>query len=239
MNIYQTGTYPDTLTAVSGCDSIVTLFLTVLPASTTSVSDTICRGNSYYFYGTTITSSGNYSDTLIGSAGCDSIIALAMYVPTQPAITVTGSDTLSTGIYLSYQWLLNDTAIEGATLRQYIAVRKGTYKVAVMATNACQDTSEPIVVKTVGINNMADDERISLYPNPTTGELKINIEGLSGPIVIRLFDLYGQRVFADLYAVSSVSYNTLMHLDALPAGVYYISILSGQNTYSRKVEVVR
>jgi len=239
-NIYQAGTYFDTLTAVSGCDSIVTLYFNVVPASTTSVSDTICRGNSYNFYGTQITSSGNYSDTLMGSTGCDSIIALTMYVPTQPVITLTGSDTLSTGVYPSYQWLLNDTAIQGAISRQYIAVRNGTYKVAVMATSNCEDTSEPVVVKTVGINNIADDERVSLFPNPTTGELKINIEGLSsGPIVIRLFDLYGQRVFADRYAISSGNYNTVMHLDELPAGVYFISILSGQNTYSRKVEVVR
>jgi hypothetical protein len=54
------GTYTEILGALGGCDSIVTLFLTVLPIDTSNVFVSICNGQSYTFGSTVLTTSGTY-----------------------------------------------------------------------------------------------------------------------------------------------------------------------------------
>jgi len=80
----QTGTYSDTLTAVNGCDSIVTLRLTVNPAPNLSTSATMCQTDfPYVFRDTTFqpgTISGNYVLRRKTVNGCDSTVTLRLTV---------------------------------------------------------------------------------------------------------------------------------------------------------------
>ncbi|MEI7802760.1 MAG: hypothetical protein WCI97_08970, partial [Bacteroidota bacterium] len=71
-----TGIYHDTLTASTGCDSIVHLTLTVLPPVTANINQTICEGDSINFNGTMLDTTGIYADTLSTISGCDSIVTL-------------------------------------------------------------------------------------------------------------------------------------------------------------------
>lgn len=71
------GTYKDTLQNSGGCDSIVTLHLTVngsIKDSTASACET------FNWEGQTLTSSGNYTVTYSGSGGCDSILRLNLTI---------------------------------------------------------------------------------------------------------------------------------------------------------------
>ena len=61
-----------------GCDSTHTLNLTINNSTTSSSSATAC--DSYNWNGTTYTSSGVYTDTLINSVGCDSIATLNLTI---------------------------------------------------------------------------------------------------------------------------------------------------------------
>jgi gliding motility-associated-like protein len=68
------GTYIDTLTNSGGCDSIVTLHLTV--NKPVIINDTVSTcTNPYIFNGKSYTAAGIYKDTVKSSLGCDSIIA--------------------------------------------------------------------------------------------------------------------------------------------------------------------
>jgi hypothetical protein len=73
-----TGTYKDTLQNAAGCDSIITLNLTIKQA--TSNIQTVSACGSYLFNNQTITQSGTYKDTLQNAAGCDSIITLNLTI---------------------------------------------------------------------------------------------------------------------------------------------------------------
>ena len=75
-----TGNYSVSLTAESGCDSIVSLDLTVLEPIIENLTESICEGEEYEIDTETFTSSGNYSVTLLSAAGCDSIVNLALDV---------------------------------------------------------------------------------------------------------------------------------------------------------------
>ncbi len=74
------GTYSDTLTSAGGCDSVVTLFLTVNPVYNIALVEEICQGESVAFAGLTITESGVYTDSLQSMKGCDSVITLTLTV---------------------------------------------------------------------------------------------------------------------------------------------------------------
>ena len=82
------GVYYDTLQNVNGCDSIVTLILTVNPIYSSIIYDTICQGDSISFCGKYYNQTGIYSDTLQTVFGCDSIITLNLHVNLPDTFTI-------------------------------------------------------------------------------------------------------------------------------------------------------
>jgi len=74
------GTYTNVLTAANGCDSTVTLNLSILPVPVTNLDITRCFGQSYTVGTSTYTASGMYSDTLVAANGCDSIVNLNLTI---------------------------------------------------------------------------------------------------------------------------------------------------------------
>ncbi|MGB1296187.1 MAG: PA domain-containing protein [Flavobacteriales bacterium] len=80
-SIYSsTGNFADTLNNIYGCDSIVTLNLTVNPTSSTPLTETICEGDSFIVGSSTYTTTGNYTTTLSNMYGCDSVVTLDLTV---------------------------------------------------------------------------------------------------------------------------------------------------------------
>ncbi len=81
----------DTLTSWSGCDSLVSVNLTVWPQNMTFLEDTICTGD-FITVGTQVyNSSGPIFETLTDHRGCDSIVTGSLYVipPIQTVINQT------------------------------------------------------------------------------------------------------------------------------------------------------
>lgn len=79
-NRTTTGVYKDTLFTSRGCDSIVTLNLTVDSVYTTTISATICNNQFHFFNGKYINTAGLYKDTLKTVRNCDSFIHLTLNV---------------------------------------------------------------------------------------------------------------------------------------------------------------
>jgi len=69
--------------------------------------------------------------------------------------TNSGQVRLQAGVASSYQWLRNGVAISGATARLFTATQTGTYRVALVNSIGCRDTSRAIIV--------------TLYPQPVSG----------------------------------------------------------------------
>ena len=78
MTYSTSGTYYDTLTNVVGCDSVVTLHLTVNSSNTGDTTAVSC--DIFDWYGTTYTSSGDYTQTFTNANGCDSVVTLHLTV---------------------------------------------------------------------------------------------------------------------------------------------------------------
>ncbi|MDX1447391.1 LamG domain-containing protein, partial [Lishizhenia sp.] len=93
------GVYKVVLSNTSGCDSIVSLDLTVLGADATTETVTACNTYTWATNGQTYTTSGQYTANLTNINGCDSIVTLDLTigVPTSGTDVITACD--------SYTWI--------------------------------------------------------------------------------------------------------------------------------------
>jgi hypothetical protein len=106
-----------------GCDSIVTLHLTINHSTIGEPEHiTICYGASYLWNGTSYDTAGEYSTTLVNAAGCDSVATLHLTV--LPESPITEEYATITKDY-SYHW--NGTSYTDA----------GDYTVTLADSNGC------------------------------------------------------------------------------------------------------
>jgi hypothetical protein len=115
-NLTQAGVYTRTLTNANGCDSVITLTLSVDTATGSTMSANICRGQSYAFASQNLSNSGVYYDTLSNANGCDSIIALTLQVidPVYDTVSIQkciGQSYTFHGQSITTSGVLNDTLL--------------------------------------------------------------------------------------------------------------------------------
>ena len=84
----KTGFYSDIIENYKGCDSLITIDLTIIGISSTLINPVVCGGytspsGSFYW-----TMSGSYYDTLLNHLGCDSFIHINLVVHTSSASTL-------------------------------------------------------------------------------------------------------------------------------------------------------
>lgn len=103
-NYAQSGIYPIMYSTNQGCDSLVTLQLTVHPVYTSNISQSICEGESYFFNGESLSDPGTYSVVLAGNAGCDSIAELQLAV--NPIFESHFDTTICSGNSFAYNGLI-------------------------------------------------------------------------------------------------------------------------------------
>jgi gliding motility-associated-like protein len=81
ITVTDAGLYIDSLSTVNGCDSVITMDLTVLPVHSAVIQAVICAGESYQLPGGAIvSSSGVYTDQFTNRFGCDSLITTTLEV---------------------------------------------------------------------------------------------------------------------------------------------------------------
>ena len=77
----ESGEYTYRTTASNGCDSVVTLHLTINKSAVAEMEyATICNGETYTWNGAVYNQAGDYSVTLNTVAGCDSVVSLKLTV---------------------------------------------------------------------------------------------------------------------------------------------------------------
>lgn len=86
------GIYTDVLSSINGCDSVLTIDLTINSSDLVQLSASAC--DSYNFEGNTYTSSGVYQVYFTNQIGCDSIRELDLVITNTPAAPSTSGDQL-------------------------------------------------------------------------------------------------------------------------------------------------
>src|SRR5690554_3920616 len=195
----SSGVYTETLATVEGCDSIVTLDLTISgQAVSTTVTEEVCGSYTWSANNQTYTSSGVYTETLATVGGCDSIVTLdltIMDIVTDLTIDFENNALVSSPNYSSYQWVNCDenyAPISGEVNSTFTPSSNGNY--AVIITNGnCVDTSVCMRINILDLYNH-EKNSMKIYPNPTGGLVKIEFVEPFSQGKISVYEMTGKLV---------------------------------------------
>lgn len=221
-----------------GCDSIITLDLTLNPSGYKDQAITVCYGETYTVGNYTHSTSGEYYDTLQTAHGCDSIVRTVLTVEEKIDTYVERLNNqfkVNQAGATTYQWINCDLnqPILGATNRIFTAKKEGEYAVEVTVNNCMEKSICNRLPYMVGLeeNNLKD---INVYPNPFNHQFKINLNQNYSDIQVSLIDITGKTLLNRSYKNKTVV--ELNNLE-LPSGVYFVK-LSTKNL-EKTVKVVK
>lgn len=227
----NTATY--TLTNAAGCDSIITLNLSIQHSSTSTDTQNSC-GSFLWMDGNTYTQSNHTATyTLTNATGCDSIITLDLVIESSvnTEINQNGNVLIAEATGTTYQWINcnGNTLIEGATDQSYTASANGSYAVIVTQGN-CSDSSACQSISTVSINENEVSLDWKIFPNPSNGYATVTGNIPSGA-KLALLNSLGETLSVRQIKNSS----TEIDFNNYASGVYFIKIDMGSSTSVKKV----
>ena len=218
------GTYTDTLLNRNGCDSLISVHLTILGPSTSTISAITCNPYISPSGKYTWTTSGTYTDTLTNIRGCDSLITVHLTIEAvDTSVTKSGGILTALAPNASYQWLDCNSGfatISGANSQSFTPGADGSYAVEV-TQNGCTDTSNCYSVTIVGLADQNWDLKPSIVPNPTTGKVTLQLGQPYEEITVTVFNALGAVVSEHhfFHRTQEVAF----HLEGVP-GIYFLRI---------------
>lgn len=248
--ILETSFYALNGDTITISDSCLVLPQTALANSHygTTIDAIICSGDTYYLNGFNENSIGIYSRLVQTSNGCDSTVTLNLLVDTiqTPTNLTINSDTN----YLQLEWegngesyiiYRNEDYIGSTTQRIYIDtnVVQGInycYKIRAINTTCESELSNIECAMLLNLNSEIDSKiSISLYPNPTEKETKLEIECLTEDADVFVLDLNGRIL--NTYKYSLDQKQLIIDVSGFTKGVYSIKVNSSNFNTVKKIVV--
>ena len=248
----ESGIYEHTFTSMHGCDSIVTMNLTIYesynPSAEITMSVDAC--DSYEWDGIVYTESGIYERIYTDIHGCDSTVVIDLGVMTAPVIETINGDTevdvrlTPTSVYSTAPnggtfWSLDPeeagTVIveEGIATVTWSETFKGDVILHVWALGYCGEDESSM---TINVKNSTDVNEFgihaSLYPNPTNGNVTIEADGMQRLTVVNEL---GQVV----YDAEVNDSTTILNMSQFGTGVFMVRIYAENGMSVKRVTVVR
>src|SRR5690554_7136224 len=201
---------------VNGCDSVVTLDLTIKQAATGVDTQTGCKSFTWIDNNTYTHSNNTATHTILGGAdnGCDSTVTLDLTIINMNPSVVDNVDFLSPSYsdgYL-YEWLDCNSEQLVFTGENFYPNQSGDYKVKI-TKDGCVETSDCFHFSSVGLEENTIDNFV-IYPNPTANILYI--DGLKVE-TIRVLDLNGREVLRK-------SNTDHIQVNQLSPGSYFVEV---------------
>ncbi len=205
----QNGSFVTTFLGANqqGCDSVVTLNLTLLPNYEFVTDDAICDGETYNWRGNSYTIEETYYDSLQSQYGCDSVYVLNLTV--DPVYNDTFEVHLCEG--KTYSWDGDDYTTPGFTTKNYISAAGCDSFVTLdlkVSTSYCityvPDDSLEYALVELGLDVLPLNDSVPTGHIDTLTSLNLNNKGIT--------DLTGIEDFAALQSFACRS-NQLTSID--------------------------
>ena len=137
----------------------------------------------------------------------------------------------------SYQWIENcgttNDVISGATDQTYTPSTNGTYAV-IIDNGTCSDTSDCVIIDDLGIDKNDFGTSFKVYPNPTSGNLRISLGELYTGVSIKVFNTIGQIIVDRTFGTTD---EVQIELEGTP-GMYILEIKTEEEK-SAHVSVIK
>jgi len=223
--------------AANGCDSVVTLNLTINNSATGTDVQTACNSYTWIDNNTYTTSNNTATYTIVGGAtnGCDSVVTLDLTITTVDNSTTLNVNTISANQNsASYQWLDCDNGnaiISGATAQNFTPTVTGNYAVEV-TLGSCVDTSTCTNVIITNIDEVGM-ENINIYPNPTKDDINVELPlNEFTSVEVKIYSVTGKLVYKNAqHNVNKLVINTANW----DKGLYFIQLISNNQTITKKI----
>jgi hypothetical protein len=217
----------------AGCDSTITLNLTINQPSVSS--DVVSACNTFtWINGITYTSSNNTATYVMPNTnGCDSTITLNLTISNiQTTVAQVGQTLTANQTGANYQWVNcnnNYAAIVGETSQSFTAVTSGNYAVIINNGN-CVDTSVCNIITVVGIAENESNANFTLFPNPTSENISIQFKNDQAFVKVRLISIIGQELKSQSFQNTKLIDYTIEQTK----GVYFIEVTNNEGIVSLK-----
>ena len=210
----------------------------------TSFTDVVEACDSYtWIDGNTYNVSNDTSTyTLVNAAGCDSIVSLDLTITTiNAAIDLVNNSTLqaqSVAAGTTYQWFncIDDglsfvfVAIGGETNATFSPQTPGDYAVEITFNNCTVMSNCSTITSITGIDVLDINSDIQLFPNPTTNDLTLLLEGIDVVDIIVL-DIQGKILLQNFGLFDQDRIN----LSGLDAGTYFVKIMTSEGSKNMRI----
>jgi hypothetical protein len=146
-----------------------------------------------------------------------------------------GDSVVALAVADSYQWLYCDSgfaSISGATDSLFVPSNGGNYAVEI-SMNGCVDTSTCQSLFVLSMDNHSTADDFSIYPNPADQMVVLMAKNESGSC--NLYSINGELICSEKFGENQkFTLNTVY----LPAGVYFLGLVTAQQTRFCKLTVV-
>lgn len=220
-----------------------------LPITTNSLG-LICKGESFFFVDTLINSEGLYYHNYTNNTGCDSIDCLYLRVvdvpdvPYFPTFQIIGNNLLISwqGNSSYYNIYRNDSIIGRSTTNNFLDTIIGSvnycYKfsgVNIRSNIYCySEASIDTCIQLVGLNDIIDNSTfVKIYPNPTSDQAVLEIEGLKSKAEVRIMDLVGKVIYN--YTLNVDDRKLVLDVRGYEKGIYNVSVQNETINISKKL----
>jgi hypothetical protein len=203
--------------SANGCDSLVTLDLTIINSVTGTDTRTEC--DSYTWIDGINYTSSNITATfnIIGGAanGCDSLVNLDL------TINSSSSSTQTETALDSYTWPVNNQTY----------IQSGTYTAVITNAAGCDSTvTLDLTMQFTGIEENQSSVYL-VYPNPAHNEITISVESVLVGTLFSITDNAGRVVLKEIFRETEYKVN----LSPFENGVYFIRTVEG----GRPVKIIK
>ncbi len=222
----------DSITVPIQCGEDCNGVVEVIPISTHG-SQFIYSWNGMEDIGTSFLQSdlcaGSYELKVTDSVGCSiskTIVLDPLHTSPTPSIQIMGDELGTSSTFASYQWLLDGVPISGATNGTYQPTITGFYSMVATNEFGCTGTSDSLFFEILATENVLfQDAAITLGPNPTKGELTIEITNANrNPIVLSVINALGQVLQTYTQPKSQPYWKSSINLSNLSGKTIWIDI---------------
>jgi len=154
----------------------------------------------------------------------------------QNSFVVTFTNTSENAV--SYLWDFGDGNTNSDENPTHVYGQDGTYEVSLTATSEMCGSDvyeQTIIINTVGISESLYPEQLSVYPNPSNGDVYLAIKQELNNVIVKVFNLQGKVLYNSDISKLDLGTTKLTGISNLSTGIYFLEVQANNFQFREKL----